>query len=148
MSFWLVLGLSLLPGLGNLFTAGGLAYAEMLLERFSGSSNGGGSGMWMIYVAVAVDLSSDGLMLGSGSAVVRFSRSCWRRASSWPIFPDTRSSPTFERTMMSTPAFAGGFALFTLGSAGLETVLGSGSSPGSGQGSSQSQGTSANAPSR
>ena len=120
-SLWLVIGLALLPGLGNLagamvaefvrttprllnlalhaasgivigvvaielmpealenlaggwialaFAAGGVAYiaAEALIGRASGGA-GGGSGMWMIYVAVAVDLSGDGLMIGSGSAV-------------------------------------------------------------------------------
>jgi len=52
---------------------GGLAYIgfEMLTERMarSGMGAGGTSAMWMIYVAVAIDLSSDGLMIGSGSAV-------------------------------------------------------------------------------
>lgn len=120
---WLVIGLALLPGLGNLagsmaaefvrttprllnlslhaasgivigvvaielmpealnnlagwwiaaaFAAGGAAYigTETLIEKLKPSQNGGGStGMWMIYVAVAVDLSGDGLMIGSGSAV-------------------------------------------------------------------------------
>ena len=123
-NLWLVIGLALLPGLGNLaggmmaefgrttprllnlalhaasgivigvvaielmpealdnlagwwiaasFAAGGVAYigAEMLIERVSASKDGGSgsSSMWMIYVAVAVDLSGDGLMIGSGSAV-------------------------------------------------------------------------------
>ena len=122
-NLWLVIGLALLPGLGNLaggmvaefgrttprllnfalhaasgivigvvaielmpealdnlagwwiaasFAAGGAAYigAEILIEKMSASKNGGGgSSMWMIYVAVAVDLSGDGLMIGSGSAV-------------------------------------------------------------------------------
>lgn len=120
--FWLIAGLALLPGLGNLvggmlaefgkttpkllnlalhaasgiviavvavelmpealvnlagwwiaaaFAAGGLAYigAEALIERTMSDRKGSGSGMWMIYVAVAVDLSGDGLMIGSGSAV-------------------------------------------------------------------------------
>ena len=121
---WLVIGLALLPGLGNLaggmvaefsrstprllnlalhaasgivigvvaielmpealenlagwwiaaaFAAGGGAYvgAETLIESMNSSKSGGGSSssMWMIYVAVAVDLSGDGLMIGSGSAV-------------------------------------------------------------------------------
>ncbi len=121
-SLWMVIGLALLPGLGNLaggmlaefgrssprllnlalhaaagivigvvsielmpealdnlagwwiaasFAAGGAVYvtAEMLIEKMSPSNGGSGSGMWMIYVAVAIDLSSDGLMIGSGSAV-------------------------------------------------------------------------------
>ncbi|MGK7296855.1 MAG: ZIP family metal transporter [Candidatus Wenzhouxiangella sp. M2_3B_020] len=54
------------------FAAGGLAYAgaESLIERIKPSADAtGGSAMWMIYVAVAVDLFGDGLMIGSGSAV-------------------------------------------------------------------------------
>lgn len=65
------------------FVAGGLAYIliETVLDRLQegggseqekGSSSkgeGGRTRMWMIYVAVAVDLSSDGLLLGTGSAV-------------------------------------------------------------------------------
>ena len=57
------------------FAAGGAAYVgtERLLERTGGTGAsggpGGGSAMWMIYVAVAVDLGGDGLMIGSGSAV-------------------------------------------------------------------------------
>ncbi len=52
------------------FAAGGVAYVgtEMLTERISPSGSSGGS-MWMIYVAVAVDLSGDGLMIGTGSAI-------------------------------------------------------------------------------
>ena len=122
-NLWLVVGLALLPGLGNFaggmvaefvrttprllnlalhaasgivigvvaielmpealdnlagwwiaasFAVGGAAYvgAEILIERVtSKDSRGGGSTMWMIYVAVAVDLTGDGLMIGSGSAV-------------------------------------------------------------------------------
>lgn len=53
------------------FAAGGAAYvgAETLIERVTSGDGRGGSPMWMIYVAVAVDLSGDGLMIGSGSAV-------------------------------------------------------------------------------
>ena len=58
------------------FAAGGLTYLliEGTLERLvdkgdAGRQGAGRTGMWMIYVAVAVDLSSDGLMLGTGSAV-------------------------------------------------------------------------------
>lgn len=120
-NLWLVVGLALLPGLGNFaggmvaeffrttprllnialhaasgivigvvaielmpealenlagwwiaasFAIGGLAYVaiESVLEKVA-PTGGGGSSMWMIYVAVAVDLSGDGLMIGSGSAV-------------------------------------------------------------------------------
>lgn len=57
------------------FAAGGVAYIaiETALERLvmtdAGDGGDGRTGMWMIYVAVAVDLASDGLMLGTGSAV-------------------------------------------------------------------------------
>ena len=122
-NLWIVIGLALLPGLGNLaggmvaeylptsprllnlalhaasgivigvvaielmpealsnlagwwiataFAAGGTAYvgADSLIKRMKPTGRGkGGSGMWMIYVAVAVDLTGDGLMIGSGSAV-------------------------------------------------------------------------------
>lgn len=135
-NLWLVVGLALLPGLGNLaggmvaefiettprllnlalhaasgivigvvaielipealdtlagwwiaaaFAAGGAAYVGVgrLLRRKAPApvrpdrpdrpdkpDNGEGrSAMWMIYVAVAVDLTGDGLMIGSGSAV-------------------------------------------------------------------------------
>ena len=52
--------------------AGGVAYVliETGVERLQ--KRGGGedrTSMWMIYVAVAVDLTSDGLMLGTGTAV-------------------------------------------------------------------------------
>lgn len=68
-----------LPALGGwwiavAFAAGGTSYVgiESLLQRLQRGSEGGSServGIWMIYVAVAVDLASDGLMLGAGSAV-------------------------------------------------------------------------------
>lgn len=54
------------------FALGGGAYLllEALVERLQGGNAGDGrSRMWMIYAAVAVDLTSDGLMLGAGSAV-------------------------------------------------------------------------------
>lgn len=56
------------------FGLGGLAYVgiDRLVEKLQGSGAGGSSGgksMWMIYIAVSVDLASDGLMIGSGSAV-------------------------------------------------------------------------------
>lgn len=55
------------------FGAGGIAYVLVKTgiekaEALSGNSQSG-TRMWMIYVAVAVDLASDGLMLGSGAAV-------------------------------------------------------------------------------
>ena len=59
------------------FAIGGCAY--VLLERLiyavqnrDSGARGGSSGrgrMWMIYFAVAIDLTSDGLMLGTGAAV-------------------------------------------------------------------------------
>lgn len=43
---------------------------ERAQERAESRGRGVGSaGMWMIYIAVAVDLASDGLMLGSGAAL-------------------------------------------------------------------------------
>ena len=52
--------------------AGGATYVliEAIIERLQ--RRGGGedrTGMWMVYVAVAVDLTADGLMLGTGLAV-------------------------------------------------------------------------------
>lgn len=54
------------------FAAGGVSYMllESLTEKLQGTSGDESrTSMWMIYVAVAVDLTSDGLMIGSGSAV-------------------------------------------------------------------------------
>jgi len=243
---WLVVGLALLPGLGNLaggmaaevarttpmrlnlalhaasgvvigvvaielmpqalanlagwwiaasFAAGGAAYigAETAIERMTPSDSGGGSSsMWMIYVAVAVDLSGDGLMIGSGSAVAASlaavlaagqvmadfpegysvvanlrERGVSRRrriavSLSFPLYclgialiawfllreaPDAakyvalsfvaglltvaavedmleEAHEAAQDTRTSTLAFVGGFVLFALVSAGLETALG------------------------
>lgn len=56
------------------FGAGGLAY--MALQFAVASLQGpdtrgdkGRTGMWMIYIAVAIDLTSDGIVTGAGSAV-------------------------------------------------------------------------------
>ena len=53
--------------------AGGVAYVliEAGVERLQQKKGNGTdrTSMWMIYVAVAVDLTADGLMLGSGTAV-------------------------------------------------------------------------------
>ena len=53
------------------FGAGGVAYilVEAGVEKLQSGSGDDRTSMWMIYVAVAVDLTSDGLMLGSGAAV-------------------------------------------------------------------------------
>lgn len=54
------------------FACGGGAYVllESLVERMQRRPSGEErSRMWMIYAAVAVDLTSDGLMIGTGSAV-------------------------------------------------------------------------------
>lgn len=56
------------------FGLGGLAYVaiETAVDRLQGGDEGrGGSslGMWMIFVAVSIDLFSDGLMIGTGSSV-------------------------------------------------------------------------------
>ena len=56
------------------FLAGGGAYlgVEAAVERWQRGRPGGagaGAGAWMVYVAVAVDLAADGLLIGAGSAV-------------------------------------------------------------------------------
>ena len=54
------------------FALGGIAYIalEAIVERLQGNKDGAGrSRMWMIYAAVAVDHTSDGLMIGTGAAV-------------------------------------------------------------------------------
>lgn len=54
------------------FFLGGVFYLviEWAIERVqSGRGASKSSGMWMIYVAVAMDLFSDGLLIGTGSAV-------------------------------------------------------------------------------
>ena len=56
------------------FGAGGLGYLLLQygVERLQGPGTGdqkSRAGMWMIYIAVATDLSSDGLVTGAGSAV-------------------------------------------------------------------------------
>lgn len=51
---------------------GGVAYVliESAVERLQARSGGTDrTSMWMIYIAVAVDLTADGLMIGAGSAV-------------------------------------------------------------------------------
>jgi len=54
------------------FALGGMAYIalEASVDRFQGNEDGGErSRMWMIYAAVAVVLTSDGLLIGTGAAV-------------------------------------------------------------------------------
>ena len=54
------------------FAAGGLTYIALQagVERLQSRQGGEGrTGMWMIYIAVAIDLASDGVVLGAGSAV-------------------------------------------------------------------------------
>ena len=57
------------------FGLGGLAYVAIsfVVDKLQTSSEkknaNSTSGMWMIYIAVSVDLASDGLMIGTGSAV-------------------------------------------------------------------------------
>lgn len=56
------------------FLLGGGAYVmlESLVERTQQRRpSGAGAGAWMVYVAVATDLLSDGLMIGTGTAVSR-----------------------------------------------------------------------------
>ena len=56
--------------IGLAFAGGGIIYLliEGLLERWTARGKGQ-LRMWMIYVAVATDLTSDGLMIGTSSAV-------------------------------------------------------------------------------
>lgn len=60
---------------GAAFGLGGITYVliSMVVDKLQTSSEGKGavssSGMWMIYIAVSIDLASDGLMIGTGSAV-------------------------------------------------------------------------------
>lgn len=56
-------------GIAAAFLLGGLLYMllEWLIGKWAGSHGSGR--MWMIYVAVAADLFSDGLMIGAGSSV-------------------------------------------------------------------------------
>jgi ZIP family zinc transporter len=125
-SIWLVLGLALLPALGNFcgglaaeasrttgrrlnyalhgaaglviavvaveimprvleglsawlialaFALGGIAYVgleklvEIIQKRQDQQGENGQSSVWMIYIAVSIDLFSDGLLVGAGSAV-------------------------------------------------------------------------------
>lgn len=55
---------------GTAFIVGGVLYvaAEAVAQRLAGA-NRAGKRMWLIYAAVAIDLFSDGLMIGSGGAV-------------------------------------------------------------------------------
>ena len=59
---------------GVAFGLGGLTYLgiERLVEKIQsaqGKTANANLGMWMIYIAVAIDLFSDGLLIGTGSAV-------------------------------------------------------------------------------
>lgn len=58
---------------GIAFGVGAFAYMaiDAIVDRAqrSGESNTTSRGMWMIYIAVAIDLFSDGLLIGTGSAV-------------------------------------------------------------------------------
>ena len=54
------------------FLAGGSAYllVQAGIERWQASKKAGaGAGPWLVYVAVATDLTGDGLLIGAGSAV-------------------------------------------------------------------------------
>jgi len=56
------------------FGTGGLAYLALRfgvesLQSPDAEATKGRTGMWMIYIAVAIDLASDGLVTGAGSAV-------------------------------------------------------------------------------
>lgn len=54
------------------FAAGTLAYLllQWLVKKLTSGQGEEGSGrMWMIYIAVATDLASDGIMIGTGAAI-------------------------------------------------------------------------------
>jgi ZIP family zinc transporter len=57
------------------FGLGGVTYVliNQVVSKLQGASDEKGAsstqGMWMVYIAVSVDLASDGLMIGTGSAV-------------------------------------------------------------------------------
>ena len=53
-------------GFGGLAYVGLQAVVERLQKRSAGDDR---TSMWMIYIAVAIDLFSDGLMIGAGSAI-------------------------------------------------------------------------------
>lgn len=58
--------------IGVMFGLGGGAYllVQWLVERLQADAGDGNrAGMWMVYFAVAVDLFSDGLMIGTGASV-------------------------------------------------------------------------------
>lgn len=58
--------------IGVMFGLGGSAYllVQWLVERLhADAGDGNRAGMWMVYFAVAVDLFSDGLMIGTGASV-------------------------------------------------------------------------------
>ncbi|WP_256663732.1 ZIP family metal transporter [Pseudomonas sp. gcc21] len=59
---------------GVAFGLGGIAYIAIEtavdgVQRSQGRTSTANRGMWMIYIAVAIDLFSDGLLIGTGSAV-------------------------------------------------------------------------------
>lgn len=56
---------------GTAFVLGGVLYIaiDAGAQRLSGGGSAGSKRMWLIYAAVAIDLLSDGLMIGSGGAV-------------------------------------------------------------------------------
>ena len=60
-------------GVALAFSLGGVFYllVEWVIDRIQSKRGKGSAGadMWMIYVAVCLDLFSDGLMIGTGSAV-------------------------------------------------------------------------------
>ena len=102
------------------FLAGGIAYIaiETMIDRLrSGGPADDGGSMWMIYVAVAMDLTSDGLLIGTGSAV---SPALALVLAAGQVLADDDAREDNRRSVL---AFVGGFALFTLVSAGLERVV-------------------------
>lgn len=56
-------------GLGGIAYVGISTVVDKLTAPSESRAKSTASGMWMIYIAVSIDLASDGLMIGSGSAV-------------------------------------------------------------------------------
>lgn len=64
-AWWVAVGF----GLGGIAYVGISSIVSTLQSRSDTQGASSTAGMWMIYIAVSVDLASDGLMIGTGSAV-------------------------------------------------------------------------------
>src|SRR3546814_6373430 len=113
------------------FAAGGVSYMllEILTERLQKPSDDGENrtSMWMIYIAVAVDLASDGLMIGTGSAVSSDLALVLAAGQVLADLPEgyatganfrSKGGPRPNRLLLS-----GSFFIYVVGSAALSYVL-------------------------